>query len=488
MKTLPLAILTCFISMLAHASDPIERPPLFLQVGEQRRIEVPGLARYSLGSDAVRVLAPQASPGAGTDTLLIKAVRPGAGDLWVWNLDGTSERRPIQVTRADGEAKPPALLEALGQLQECEVIYTGQSVTLRGEIRSLRESARLASLSVAFPELTRDETSLSEALLEDGYSALDRWQAKRLRASPGATRLELSIEGHRLLARGTVADPAERKRLEQEVRAIFPAAALALESLPDPAPTIHFKVFLLELKRSRFGALGLRWPSELGTMQASGLRGAPFTKMPIELLIQALEGDGALRVLSNPELVVRAPGEAELFSGGELPIRSTGQYHSNLAWKNYGLTLKLNVTHATAEEARLEIFTEVSHLDTETALSDVPGIQANRMKTQVDARFGTPLLLSGLLQEGTRKQARGLPLLQRIPVLGSLFGSQDYLNERSELVAVLLPSRSPPDPPRGPQTLTVGAAPPIDEPASEAPGRRDALHRGVWVPRSGALR
>jgi type II secretory pathway component GspD/PulD (secretin) len=52
-----------------------------------------------------------------------------------------------------------------------------------------------------------------------------------------------------------------------------------------------------------------------------------------------------------------------------------------------------------------------------------------------------------LLLQGLRVQARGLPLLRNLPVLGKLFGSEDYLNERSELVAILLPASAPPPSP-----------------------------------------
>jgi Flp pilus assembly secretin CpaC len=71
----------------------------------------------------------------------------------------------------------------------------------------------------------------------------------------------------------------------------------------------------------------------------------------------------------------------------------------------------------------------VSRLDysIQNSVDKLPGLQANRMKTQVDARYGVPLLLSGLLQQTDREQAKGLPFLSQIPVLGPLFGSQDYL-------------------------------------------------------------
>ena len=61
--------------------------------------------------------------------------------------------------------------------------------------------------------------------------------------------------------------------------------------------------------------------------------------------------------------------------------------------------------------------------------------------------IGKPLLLSGLLQDEERNEIRGLPALSDIPVLGKLFGSEDFQKNRSELVAVLLPYREPPGEP-----------------------------------------
>ena len=49
-----------------------------------------------------------------------------------------------------------------------------------------------------------------------------------------------------------------------------------------------------------------------------------------------------------------------------------------------------------------------------------------------------------------------------VPVLGTLFGSEDYLQDRSELVAILLPASAPPDNPmqRLAHTSPRGPAPP----------------------------
>ena len=47
--------------------------------------------------------------------------------------------------------------------------------------------------------------------------------------------------------------------------------------------------------------------------------------------------------------------------------------------------------------------------------------------------------MSGLLQDTVRESIDGLPGLRQIPVLGSLFGSRDYLRNETELVIIVTP-------------------------------------------------
>jgi pilus assembly protein CpaC len=160
--------------------------------------------------------------------------------------------------------------------------------------------------------------------------------------------------------------------------------------------------------------------------------------------IQALSEKGKVRVLSAPELVVKCPGQAELFAGGELPIHLKNHYEDKVVWKNIGLSLKLDVKEYNGEKVRLSIETELNHISTEWKIDQIPGVKTNRIKTQVEGTMGKPLLLSGLLEEELRGHTSGLPGLSDIPVLGKLFGSEDYQNNRSELVAILIPYREPP--------------------------------------------
>jgi Flp pilus assembly secretin CpaC len=441
-----LVFLLLFLPTFCWANDG---PTLILGHGEQRLLHISGLKKYSIGQPIVKTLP---GPGQDPNKLLIKAIQTGETDLWIWKQDGSTERRSLKVRKwkSPQDKKTQALERALSELSEVEILLSGMTnegtlkVTLRGEISTRTEAAKISTLTRGFPLEIENETEPSLDLYESGKSNLENW----LNTSPDRDSLQLVSEPEtRTLAISGSLDSSRRKsEIEKKLRQLYPLVLIQLSTLPDDSPTIHFKVYLLELKKNQMRALGVEWSGST----SGGLRASPWgmrQAIQLESTIHHLETEGNARILSQPELVVRAPGQAELFAGGEIAIQTSTPYNSQVNWKTYGLTLKLDVKNVTGTKVRVDILTEVSHLDSGSTLKEIPGIQANRMKTQVDANFGRPLLLSGLLQEVVRQNAKGLPFLRKLPILGLLFGSEDYLKDRSELVAVLLPSRSPPPPP-----------------------------------------
>jgi pilus assembly protein CpaC len=48
-------------------------------------------------------------------------------------------------------------------------------------------------------------------------------------------------------------------------------------------------------------------------------------------------------------------------------------------------------------------------------------------------------VIAGLVREDTRRAVSGLPWLQKLPILGAVFSSRDFLAEQSELVMIVTP-------------------------------------------------
>jgi hypothetical protein len=160
------------------ASEPdLHRPPVVITQGEQRLISLPGLKRYSLGSEILRALP---APGRAKDALLLKAVKPGITDLWIWKTDGTTEHRPIEV-RAWKVGLTTDLERRLTDLREVEVWIVGDpgkakaSYLVHGAVTSDREAKTLGRLLESFPSEIEARVSLSEPLYHAGEKALRRW-------------------------------------------------------------------------------------------------------------------------------------------------------------------------------------------------------------------------------------------------------------------------------------------------------------------------
>ncbi len=456
--TLP-GCLWCVIGLTALVSLPVwaqpqpsptlrERAPWALIRGEQRRLQVSGLQRYSLSGQAIRVLPlgraleHELGPRA-RDELLLRAEQAGSADLWLWSTNGPPEHLHLEVAARAPQLPAPqlALRRALGSLEEAEVLGQSEPFTLQGSVRTLAEAARIQSLLRGHPKSLVDLTVPAEPLIDRMQTQAEDW----IRQAGWSEKITVQRQGPRLQIQGHMDSPADAELARRALEALCPGAQLQLEAMPDSGGPVHFQVLLLEVRRNTLNSWGASWP---GAQDASlgWIRGAPRLVSPeVALKLRALEQAGDARVLSRPELVVRTPGEAELFSGGELPVRTQTAYSSQVVWRSFGLSLRLKVTHATPEKVRLELSTEVSHLDPDLSRGDLPGVQSSRIRTQVDAEFGKALFLSGLFTHDQRRSRQGLPFLSRIPVLGWLFGARDSWEDESELLAVLIPRHATAD-------------------------------------------
>src|SRR6185503_8998356 len=91
----------------------------------------------------------------------------------------------------------------------------------------------------------------------------------------------------------------------------------------------------------------------------------------------------------------------------------------------------------------LKVETEVSELTDNGAVVlsgiSIPALRTRRAKSVVELPSGGTLALAGLISDDTRKNVDGFPGLKDMPVLGTLFRSQDYIKRETELVVLVTP-------------------------------------------------
>ena len=205
----------------------------------------------------------------------------------------------------------------------------------------------------------------------------------------------------------------------------------------DIAPTVKVQITVAEVDRDFRVAHGVQWPeSYKATIFGSG--GASLSDF--ELFIRANESNGKSKILASPNLLCRSGNEAEFLVGGEIPIKIINYEVHDIVWKRYGILLKVKPKADAAGRISLSIDTEISKLDMAHKVDDIPGVLTNRVSSHFDLTGSQTIALSGLIKNEDSKNSSGIPGISSIPILGALFGSKDFAENRSELVIFVRPS------------------------------------------------
>jgi pilus assembly protein CpaC len=160
--------------------------------------------------------------------------------------------------------------------------------------------------------------------------------------------------------------------------------------------------------------------------------------------VRMLERDGLIRTLAEPNLTAVSGETAKFLAGGEFPIPSvdsSGQM--SVTFKEFGVGVAFTPVVMSEGRISLKIETEVSELTDVGAVTlnsiSIPALKKRQARSTVELPSGGTLALAGLLSDDTRKNIDGLPGLKDVPILGTLFRSNDYIKRETELVVLVTP-------------------------------------------------
>ncbi|MDA8178511.1 MAG: pilus assembly protein N-terminal domain-containing protein [Deltaproteobacteria bacterium] len=258
-------------------------------------------------------------------------------------------------------------------------------------------------------------------------------------AFPGLTVVEA---GGSVILSGPVSTSQDKTVLEAYARS-HPEVHLRL-ALPEERKTLLlYDLKIIEISRGETAQLGIRWPDALqakGTFAAgTGNAGTLAVGTDFEARLNLLMANGKARILSNPRLACESGGEAQFLAGGEIPIVIITPETRTVKWKTYGIILKIHPTMTEGGKIRTQVNAEVSAVDHGSGTSDVPGFLTRRVSTLFSTPPGETVMLSGLVKSEMAKDVAKVPLLGQIPVIGELFKSRSFRENRTELAIFITP-------------------------------------------------
>lgn len=182
-----------------------------------------------------------------------------------------------------------------------------------------------------------------------------------------------------------------------------------------------------------------------GTYTTSGIT-TGFTAGNTQLsgALRALERDGLIRTLAEPNLTAVSGETAKFLAGGEYPVPvvdSDGKL--SVTFKEFGIGLAFTPVVLSEGRISVKIESEVSELTNEGAVVlssiSIQALKKRQAKSTVELPSGGSLAIAGLISDSTKQNIDGFPGLKDMPVIGTLFRSRDFIKQETELVVIVTP-------------------------------------------------
>jgi pilus assembly protein CpaC len=375
-----------------HAVADVENVRLTLSVGQVHVIPAPGVFRIAVGNGKVL----QAT-ALDERQVLVLPEGPGQSDLHLWSKETGERRYAIEVLPAELGRIVEEVRAMVGATGNLTVRAIGDKVIIDGADVSDEAAARLAEVARRYPQ---------------------------------------------------VVNLVPRLGLEQMVA---------------------IDVRMVEIRREAMESIGVRWNGTLdgpafsvlgdlhrshslrpgGSGAESGLtirdRVAPFATSlsvasTLTSMINLMVQNGDAVILAEPTLACRSGGTARFVAGGELPIPTSGALgQSSVAFKEYGVKFDISPVVSESGVIAARIATEISSVNFDVAVKEVPGLSKRRAETEVNLRENETLVIAGLMTEEGSRNIDRLPGASELPVLGSLFRSRLFRDRQTELVVFVTP-------------------------------------------------
>lgn len=417
---------------------------LQLQPGKSTLLQLPArVASRSIGHPGVAqalLVAP--------DTLYVAGVAVGSTNMIVQLAGGRCSVYDVEVG-IDAAGLQAALAQLLPDEKGIRVSAAADSLVLSGVVSDGPTLAHVMELAQAF--VRRPSPPLpGGASHGNGGSGAESTAASggghAVAAQPGAQGGQ-GGQWPRVICLATVAAP-QQVMLEVKVAEVS-------------------KTLLDKLEAGVMLQLGGGWAA---TVLSNFLTGVARGSVEVSrgsgkrVTLEAERQDALVRILAEPTVMAMSGQEGSFLAGGKILIPvAQDDRRITLEEKEFGVGLRFTPTVLSGGRINLKVAPEVSELSREgvgiraggiSGTAVLPLVTTRRASTTVQLYDGQSFAIGGLVRNNQNTSVKGVPFLGEIPILGALFRSTDFQQERTELLFVITPRLVQPLPPG--QALPTG--------------------------------
>lgn len=177
-----------------------------------------------------------------------------------------------------------------------------------------------------------------------------------------------------------------------------------------------------------------------------GLTTGVFGTAQISALITAGESKGQVKTVATPRVTALNNRPAQIESGTQIPVQTTGAL-GVVTTTFVSVPLRLSITPQITDAGTVVLRVTVENNSVNTGISSggVPGINTQRMQSEVLVPDGGTTVMGGVLLDSESDSQQRTPGLASIPVVGNLFKRKTTTRGTDEILFFITPRIYRPD-------------------------------------------
>ena len=389
----------CMLCLLIFSvSAAVAQEAIELYVGEVEILKVGEINRIAVGN--AKLLS---TSMLNNGQLLLIAEGAGDSSIHIWFNDGSEADYIVRISEKYGTLpqKASEIESLLVDVSGLKIRIIGERIALSGRIGEIHQPAITAVMGV-FPEII-DLTQ---------KDILDLPESKMVFMNIKITEFNKNyLETLGINWSTSISGPAAAAALNTNVNnaVVFPEGASDILAATTP-----------NLAESALGYFGIA------------------TEITSRINFAVNSGNGV--ILAEPRLATRSGGEATFLAGGEIPFQVSNLSGTTIEFKEFGVSLNIKPVVDQNNNILAHVATEVSAVDNSVAVAGVPGFLSRKTATDISIKSGETLVMSGLINQQFSKDIGGIKFLRDLPILGPLFRSKTFRDNKSELVIFVTPT------------------------------------------------
>ncbi|MFT5133096.1 MAG: pilus assembly protein CpaC [Gammaproteobacteria bacterium] len=450
-----IASLLLSFSLICTAAEKIE-----LYAGEIKILKLSNVKRIAVGNPKVI-----SNSMLNNGQLVLIAEGEGATNIHIWFSNGTEKDYTANVVAKTNNLaiRKIEIEQLLSHIDGLEIDMIGERIVLSGLVdldneEIIKEAVKVydeihVSINYAVATLVRKKLEV-EDLLSD------------------VEGLNVRIVGSQIVLDGLV-DSGYQQAIEtvsskfEEVMDLTTRGSLDM-SMPDNKMVL-MNIKITEFNKNYLETIGIQWDTTIAgpaagvafsgasnsVFAASELPATSFNGLAPEIGRSALGyfglvteitsrinfgvNSGNAIILAEPRLAARSGGEATFLAGGEFPIQISNINGTTVEFKKFGIQLSVKPEVDRNNNVKAKVSTEISAINNAVAVDGIPGLNTRSTEADVILSSGETLVMSGLINQEASKDVQGIKWLKDLPILGRLFSSETFRDNKSELVIFVTP-------------------------------------------------